>query len=474
MRHYRMTVSVLAALALLAAGGIPGTGPVEGPAPVLAEYTMSGPGGDSGWLDPDLFGRISREVEKIGLVDTHEHLVTENLWLTHDVDFFYWFSHYSSSDLVSSGMPWRELAFIRDASNPLDERWQRMAKWWPRVRYTGYGQALRIAARDLYGVEEINEDTWRQLSEEITAAHKPGYYDYLLREKAGIDMLILDSVRRDPYLETDLPDYWVRVECLDHFVMFGPNRVPELSQRYGIEIDSLDDLLSCLDKAFERIKQQGFVGLKCRLAYRRILRFEKTSREDAELWFGRVMEGSTSSEDARPLQDFIMHQIVRRAGENGLPYQIHTGLHEGNGNVITNSRPTHLANLFQEYPQTTFDLFHGSYPYMGELATLAKNFQNVYLDMCWLAIISPTTTRLWLHQWLETVPVNKILAFGGDYLFPEGTYAHAKIARRVVAETLTEKVIQGYMSEEEAVELARMILRRNAVELFGLEEFLED
>ena len=109
---------------------------------------------------------------------------------------------------------------------------------------------------------------------------------------------------------------------------------------------------------------------------------------------------------------------------------------------------------------------------MGELATLAKNFQNVYIDMCWLPIISPTASRLWLHQWLETVPVNKIMGFGGDYLFVEGTYGHSVIARQVVTETLAEKVEAGYLSLEEARYIARRILRDNAIELFRLERFL--
>jgi len=125
-----------------------------------------------------------------------------------------------------------------------------------------------------------------------------------------------------------------------------------------------------------------------------------------------------------------------------------------------------------KYPETKFDIFHGSFPYMGELATLAKNFQNVYIDMCWLPIISPTAARLWLHQWLETVPVNKIMGFGGDYLFVEGTYGHSVIARQVVAETLAEKVEAGYLSLEEARYIARRILRDNAIELFRLERFL--
>ena len=61
-------------------------------------------------------------------------------------------------------------------------------------------------------------------------------------------------------------------------------------------------------------------------------------------------------------------------------------------------------------------------------------------------MLEELATRLWLHQWLETVPTNKIMAFGGDYLFPEGVYAHSLVARRVVAEVLAWKVKDGYFS----------------------------
>ena len=73
----------------------------------------------------------------------------------------------------------------------------------------------------------------------------------------------------------------------------------------------------------------------------------------------------------------------------------------------------HLVNLFIEYREAKFDLFHGGYPYTGELLALAKNFPNVYLDLCWLHIISPTAAVCMLHEAIETVPVNKIFAFGG-------------------------------------------------------------
>ena len=78
----------------------------------------------------------------------------------------------------------------------------------------------------------------------------------------------------------------------------------------------------------------------------------------------------------------MFHHLIRLAEAYGLPMQIHTGRQAGNGNVLTNSNPTHLTNLFSLYPKVKFDLFHMSHPYQGELAVLAKTFPNVYADFC--------------------------------------------------------------------------------------------
>jgi len=88
------------------------------------------------------------------------------------------------------------------------------------------------------------------------------------------------------------------------------------------------------------------------------------------------------------------------------------------------------------------------------------------VDLCWLHIISPTVARRALSEWLETVPGNKILAFGGDYRFVEGVYAHAKIARENVRRVLQEKIEDGALTEAEATRLAERLLRENALSLF--------
>jgi predicted TIM-barrel fold metal-dependent hydrolase len=119
-----------------------------------------------------------------------------------------------------------------------------------------------------------------------------------------------------------------------------------------------------------------------------------------------------------------------------------------------------------EYDDIKFDVFHGSYPYMKELAAIAKNLPNVYADLSWLHIISPTSAKEALRDWLDTIPANKILGFGGDYRFVEGIYAHSKMAREDIAAVLREKVNEGRFSEEEAKHIVKMILRDNVLEVF--------
>ena len=121
-----------------------------------------------------------------------------------------------------------------------------------------------------------------------------------------------------------------------------------------------------------------------------------------------------------------------------------------------------------EYPEAKFDLFHGGYPYIHEWVTLAKTFANVYADLSWVHIISPEIGRRLLHELIETVPGNKIMAFGGDSITVELAYAHAKMARHVVARVLSEKVSEGYLTEEEAINLAQRVLRDNPAALFKL------
>jgi uncharacterized protein len=443
----------------------------------------------------DLGARIGKVVNAIQLVDSHEHLLAEEERHRAAQDFGYLFPHYASSDLISSGMPPSVLEAVRATIRPalvertgrigwirkppplaapsrpdlsMEERWAALEPYWERIRYTGYGTCLRIALRDLFGIQELSRQTIGPLSEALAASRRPGWYRHVLREKAGIAVSIQDDYRTAVDRELFVP-----VIRLEHFACpMHRGDLRNIEVDTGQSIHSLDDLCKAMGLALERALMDGAVGVKIGLAYRRSLRFEKVARADAERvftrLFGHLGEGP-SWDEARPLQDYMIHQIIRAAIDHDVPVQIHTGLQEGNENLLPNSNPTLLTNLFLEYREAKFDLFHGGYPYMGEALALAKNFQNVYLDLCWLYLISPSAGARMLHEAIETVPANKIFAFGGDFIIPEGSYGHSRMARQVVSRVLVEKVEEGWLTEEEAAGLARKILRENPAALFKLQ-----
>lgn len=430
----------------------------------------------------ELYRRILNEIEGIPLIDTHDHLMSEDLRLSRKIDLFHWFSDYPGVDLVSAGMAQSRLDGLLDSNRSLDERWLEFAPVWAYVRTTGYGRSVLLAARGLFGVNDINEQTYRELSEKISASNYKGWYNRVLKEQANIDLVILDPMESiDPTpLEKIDRRFFAPVFCADDFVTpCNRTELEALEFKTKVTIHSLDDLLKAIDVALDQAVAAGVVGVKVRLAYRRGLHFEKVVKGDAERIFNllsyyprrtynRPIQPPVSWNDAKPLQDYLMHHVIRRAIDHNLPIQIHTGLQDGNGNFLVNSNPLHLANVFIEYPEARFAVFHAGYPYTGETATLAKNFPNVFVDLCWVHIISPWIARQTLHEWIELIPGNKIFAFGGDYIFVEGTYAHARMARDNVAKVLTEKVETDYLTEDEALRFAHGLLRDNAVQFFSL------
>ncbi len=69
---------------------------------------------------------------------------------------------------------------------------------------TGYGQALRIAIQDIYGIDAISGATLPKVNRKIEAANRPGLYEDILIRRSNIAYSVLDDywnaapVRPDP------------------------------------------------------------------------------------------------------------------------------------------------------------------------------------------------------------------------------------------------------------------------------------
>ncbi len=414
--------------------------------------------------------RITAGVKAIPLIDTHEHLPPEAARLKQEQSLFT-LLHYVVSDMWADGMDRSAAArILEDASVPLDQKWRTIAPYWANVRTTAYGRNLLRAVRDLYGVDDISESTYLDLSRKIKEANRPGWYETVLRKKANIGLSICDIGSAGSALDKGM---FRAVLQMDHFLVF-PEAARIVEPAQGVVIESLADWENALQKTVLQAKEAGFVAIKSPIAYQRSLDFAEVSRADAEALFDRLKErkGKTGRPDwsqNKPLHDYMFGKIAENCARYDLPLQIHTGFFYDTGRNVTQANPSLLIPFIIRHKDTRFVLMHGGYPFGGELLAMAKNLPNVTLDMCWTYVISPAFAARFLNEAIETVPADKVLGFGGDYLVPEGAYAHAMLCREVVSKVLADKVQAGYFSEAEALNYARGLLHDNALRVFRLQ-----
>lgn len=414
--------------------------------------------------------RIHDYVQNLELTDSHEHLMDEEGVRNWDpLDFMLLLHQYMDDEIKSAGMSKSQFADLMTNKYSIKEKWQIVKPYWEASKNTAYGRVILLTIDELFGIKELSGETVEKLSKQIKNSYNTAWYDEVLKKRANIKYAIMDIGSRR--FEDDMFRY---VEKFDQFIRIHSREdLVSASKNYNTDIPTLDSFVSALEQSFQQAIDRDIVGVKSALAYHRILYYENVPREIAEKTYLKIMNGPSDEkfefEVVKALQDFMMHQIIQLAKKHDLPMQIHTGLQAGDGNIISNSNPAHLSNLFLEYRDVRFALFHGGYPYGGEVSALAKNFRNVFIDMSWTYIISPSYSERYLHEWLETVPANKIMAFGGDYHNVENTYGHSLMARAMVAKVLIEKVRTGYFTEDEAKSIAKRLLHDNVIEFFRIE-----
>lgn len=421
------------------------------------------------------YEKILEFIDTLQIIDTHEHLPMEAERDPRADVLTEWLGQYFVCDLLSAGLPEEALAKVRDASQDLMKRWALLEPFWEAARSTGYGRALDLAAKGVYGIDGVGRRTIGPLNEAFKAARdKGGHYRTVLKEKSRIALSLVDA-----NLACDR-EFFASVVRLEEFIMPAHLRdVRAAGAKVGVRVHRLEDWEEAMRLTLERALEEGAVAMKMGLAYMRPLEFKKVDRASAERDFLALFDPDNAP-DWRPglkvgraFQDWMMHAMFRMADQKGLTVQVHTGIQEGSGNVMSDARPSLLSNLLLEYRNVRFDLFHMGYPWLLELGVLAKNFPSVHIDMCWGHIISPEAARRGLTEWLDTVPATKISAFGGDHSFVDGVYGHQILARQNVAASLAAKVAGGSMDLDRARQIAQWVFIANPTRLFGLADRLK-
>jgi uncharacterized protein len=406
------------------------------------------------------------------IVDVHEHHMPEIL-LSREVNLLQLFQQSYAG--WTRARPYALPSETRESDPMLSAgsqtSWEALVPYVVNSGSNSFVRNLINAVLELYGAGEsaITRDNWERLDTAVRAHHQRADWCGEVLRRAGIERVITDAYS-DPLLDarkTLGPMYssvlrinslacgWHPDSC-DH----NGNKGHAVLQRLGLLPGSFDDYLAALSKLVGGLASRHQVALKNALAYDRDLEFDQPDEELARAAWGKA---SPPPAERKAFSDLVVDRLCALAGERGVPVQMHLGTA-----IIRGSHPMKVAGLIERHPRTRFLLMHLGYPWSRDLLGLAFVYRNIWLDLTWSLLLSPSHFKLALHEAIEILPDESRLMIGGDNWHVEETYGTLKLARKLVGEVLQEKLDGGYFQDEDAQRLAAGIFRENALRFFRL------
>ena len=310
-------------------------------------------------------------------------------------------------------------------------------------------------------------------------------------DAAGVDIALLNTVRPGPgqtsgrfrwvpYADPLLrpfadPGSWLSYSGGELTIGtllkdLGFSRPPPTLTEYRVNI---------VNATLARWKKGGAVAIKFLCAYARALDFDVVDEAAATPVYLKAVKGAEALTPAEQklLEDYLFGAIAAAAGAQQLVVHIHTGNGDGPYFNNSNANPALLENALNSRAlrKTNFVLLHGGWPY-HEVAQAMIDKPNTWTDF------SAQTFYLGTHQiaavlrdWLSWHP-EKVL-FGTDAYsdqdspltdWEEKEVVMTGKARRALAIALTAMMQNGEIPRERALEIARLVLRDNAMKLYGL------
>jgi predicted TIM-barrel fold metal-dependent hydrolase len=366
-------------------------------------------------------------------------------------------------------------------------------------RLTLDNPAWREAQRAIYGLSSADSGAAFRTELEAAAtrvrAEQGERFPAWALDRAGIDVMLSNRIAMGPGLA---PPRFRWVSFVDALMLpldtrGEATRSPDTRSLYPKEAALLRRYLgdlglraipatldgyvrTVLTPTLERQRRGGAVAVKFEAAYLRPLDFDTPDPATARRVYARYAAGGAPTRaEYKALEDYLFREIAREAGRLGMAVQIHTL--EGFGGFYSSkgSAPHLMESAFSDSTLrgTHFVIVHGGWPRVDEtLALLAK--PNVYADLSAMALYVPPSElarvlRLWLGEWPDKVMFGTDAFDGGpEQGWADVAYVGTSTVRRALATALTGMMRDGEIGRARAEEVARMVMRENAVRAYAL------
>ncbi len=425
------------------------------------------------------YKNILSAVYSLPVIDTHEHIPAEKSKMAMPKDCLQtYFGNHIYMDLKSAGLSERLYKESMDDNFDLEERFKIIEPYFEACKMMGQGRAVTAAASGLHGVDDISKFTIKHLCESFSTLTAQEDYAYnTLVKRCNIEHVMIDIEDNINRFDCD-KRVFSRVWRPEKYINPGPiagKFVQWLEAHYN-PIKTLDDWMQAFQEELHEVLMHGVSNIMIEAAAFRTLRFKRVKYKEAYNLFEEVMEDWVNRGRGvrdhfifpRELQDYIIGQIFSSFRGQEITVQIHTGLQQQNGSLLKNSRPMLLDNTLQRFENVRFDLVHAGWPWWNEAIALVKKFPNVTIDLAWVHSLSPASAVQCIVDALGSVPINKILGFGGNAEHPDMIYGQLEIAKQNISRALSAAVDNDIISAVQAVDFAKAILYDNPKRIFNI------
>jgi glucuronate isomerase len=199
----------------------------------------------------------------------------------------------------------------------------------------------------------------------------------------------------------------------------------------------------------------------------------------------RGLEGSDPEEQsifddyAMRVTHFVFWTLAEFCADFNLPFDLMIGVNRAvyasgvyQGQDLFDSRVSlvQYRELFNAFPQVTFPVSVLASATNQELVSYSWIFPNVVTNGHWWYSNTPTYIEKDAAARLEAVPQTKQIAYYSDAYKLEFCLPKFAMYKRILAKILAERfVIDRGWSEEQALDLGRLVLRGNVERIFGMQ-----
>ena len=431
-------------------------------------------------VSDDLEARLLAAIEAIPLIDPHTHIDPVAPASSTLADILGY--HYYTELAHSAGLPKDQIDPHGDGTGiEPREKVRRLVPYLGKLRNTAQVAWLNEICREFYGLGEeipgdrLDESNWEAVydrAEQVMAL--PDYEDRVLGH-SGLEAVFLTNDFDDPLEGFDTSRYIPCLRTDDLVFKLGEPAVrARLEKASGVTLSDAASLREAIGTLFQKFVAKN--AKACAISLPPEFTPEPASDAEIDAQIQTALEHGEFEWDE--LNSWVIFELASRCREHGLPFDLMVGVTRGvyeggvhQGRDLYNRVVSleQYRELFNAFPEVTFPVSVLDHTANAELVSFAWIFPNVVASGHWWYQNLPGYIEQDLRVRLEGVPSTKIVGYYSDMYKLEFALPKFRMFRRMLARVLAREYVAGQgWGEDEAITLARQILRGNVEQIFGV------